>query len=380
MSLKGKIAEMRKHLRSSGDENVKAFGSSFIFISLSMIGVIAFFLDIIFVTMIWNALPGGFLRIFAAGGAILVSPVVILILLAKLYYFRKGGQLIFSYIAFGVDIAFAALNTYCAFQIAWGNTSDVFVVTWRDLSPITPCVILALLAVLILLDPNAKRHNQEREYAEKERDLELHAQYEDKERQFALRQLDLELQAAQQEAAIEVKTQALEEYKTFLKEEILSADALAELREGARRLRIETIHAVTGLARPITQLPSPVPPAQQPYTPVQHAGGQPPVQLPPALPTHVPPPGTTVSPPPQEPAQTGVFQQQQQPFSPTEMLEHLYKQNPQGFDQVVEQIRQQSQPPQSPFAQPHLVPNPGQAGATTNNGTNGHQKNEATKN
>src|SRR5690242_2225919 len=78
------------------DANVKAFGMGFILIVLLVIGVIALFLDIVFVTMIWDALPGGFLRIVAAGGAILVSPVVMLVLLAKLFYFRKGGQLIFA--------------------------------------------------------------------------------------------------------------------------------------------------------------------------------------------------------------------------------------------------------------------------------------------
>jgi uncharacterized membrane protein len=267
MNLKEKIAEFRRHLQP-GDENVKAFGSGFIFIALAIISVIALFLDIIFVTMIWNALPGGFLRIFAAGGAILVSPVILLVLLAKLYYFRKGAQLIFSFVVFAIDIAFAGLNTYCAFQIAWGNTTDSFVSTWRNISPITPCAIMLLLAILIILDPNAKRRNDERDYAEKERDLELRSQYEEKERQFALKQLALELKAAQEEAAIEVQTTALEEYKAFLKEEVLSPEALADLREGARRLGNQTIHAITGLARN-TIAPSSQSAIEQTSTPVQ---------------------------------------------------------------------------------------------------------------
>src|SRR5579872_2020846 len=111
MNVKERVRSM---LHRGDDANVAAFGTGFILIVMLIIGVIALFLDIIFVTMVWNALPGGFLRIFAAGGAILVSPVVILILLAKLYYFRKGGQLIWSFVVFFVDIAFAGLNTYCA--------------------------------------------------------------------------------------------------------------------------------------------------------------------------------------------------------------------------------------------------------------------------
>src|SRR5690349_14248530 len=84
---------VQRMLHGSGDANIAAFGSAFIFIVVLIIAVIALFLDIVYVTMIWNGLPDGFLRYVAAGGAILVSPVVILILLAKLFYFRSGGQL-----------------------------------------------------------------------------------------------------------------------------------------------------------------------------------------------------------------------------------------------------------------------------------------------
>lgn len=263
MALKEKIADLRKHLQS-GDENIKAFGNGFLFISLGIIGVIALALDIIFVVMIWNALPAGFLRYFAGAGAILVSPVVMLVLLAKLFYFRKGGQLIFSFLVFGIDIAFATLNTYVAFQLAWGDGNG-FVIAWRNLSPITPVAIMLLLAILVMLDPNAARRNKQRDYQEKERDLELQADYEEKERQFALKQLDLELKAAQEEASIEVKTTALEEYKKLLKQEILGPESMAHLQEAARRLREETLHTLTGLPRGmvVSAKPSPAPPAPQ---------------------------------------------------------------------------------------------------------------------
>jgi len=336
MSLKEKIADLRKHLQS-GDENVKAFGSGFLFISLMIIGVIALALDIIFVVMIWNALPAGFLRYFAGAGAVLISPVVMLVLLAKLFYFRKGGQLIFSFIVFGIDIAFATLNTYVAFQLAWHDT-NAFTVGWRNLSPITPVAIMVLLAILVMLDPNAARRNKQRDYQEKERDLELQANYEDKERQFALRQLDLELKAAQEEAAIEVKSTALDEYKKLLKEEILSDESLAELREAARRLSQETLHALTGLPRrTVSEAVRPpalrlVPSAQQSAPVTSSVSGQ--------------------------------------PFSQDEALEQMYKRDPEGFATIVEAIRQRAAQTTSPLAMPPLTQ---QASQVSGNG-NGHAK------
>jgi len=245
MNVKERVQRM---LHSSGDANIAAFANGFIFIVVLIIAVIALFLDIVYVTMIWSGLPAGFLQYIAAGGAILVSPVVILILLAKLFYFRKGGQQIFSYIAFAIDLAFAIMNTYCAFQIAWHDENS-FVVGWRDLSPITPVVILALLSILLLLDPNAKRRNVEREQQEKKRDLELKFQYEEMARGMAIKELNAEFAAAQQEAAIEVRMEALEEYKKMLRDELLNDNTRAILREGARRVGENAIHDLTGLPR-----------------------------------------------------------------------------------------------------------------------------------
>ncbi len=264
MNVKERVERM---LHRTGDANIAAFAGGFIFLVVLIIAVIAAFLDIVYVTMIWSALPAGFLQYIAAGGAILVSPVVILILLAKLFYFRAGGQQIFSYVAFAIDLAFAVLNTYCAFQIAWHAEND-FVIGWRNLSPITPVVILALLAILLLLDPNAARRNKEREQVEVKRDLELRFQHEDMARQMALKELEAEFQSAQQEAAIGVRMEALSEYKKMLREELLNDDARAVLREGARRLGETAIHDLTGLPRKIVSstavpaLPAPVAPTR----------------------------------------------------------------------------------------------------------------------
>lgn len=259
---------VQRMLNGSGDANIAAFGGAFIFIVVLIIAVIAFFLDIVYVAMIWSGLPSGFLQVVAAGGAILVSPVVILILLAKLYYFRSGGQLIFSYFAFAVDLAFAVLNTYCAFQIAWHDENS-FVLGWRDISPITPVVILALLAVLLVLDPHAKRRNLEREQQEKGRDLELRFQREETARQMAIKELNAEFAAAQQEAAIEVRMEALEEYKRMLKEELLNEETRAVLREGARRVGENAIHDLTGLPRKSALPSGPVVPSLPPAQPAE---------------------------------------------------------------------------------------------------------------
>jgi len=240
---------VRRMMTGGGDANTAAFATGFVLIVMLIIAVIALFLDIVYITMVWDGLPKGFLQIVAAGGAVLVSPVVILILLAKLFYFRSGGQLIFSYFAFAVDLAFAGLNTYCAFQIAW-HDENAFVVGWRSLSTIMPCAILMLLSILLILDPNAKRRNKERDHTEKERDLELRFQHEENARKMALRELQAEFEATKQEAAIEVRAEALEEYKRMLREELLNDQTRAVLREGARRLGETAIYDLTGLSRP----------------------------------------------------------------------------------------------------------------------------------
>jgi uncharacterized membrane protein len=228
-------------------KSVQAFRSAFIWIVLVIIGAIAGFLDIIYASMIWSGLPDGFLRYFAVAGAILVGPVVLLILLAKLWYFRNGGgQVIWAVIAFIVEIALAILNTYVAFQLAWGETNG-FVEGWRNLSPITPVIVLVLLAVLIMLDPNAKRKNETRERAEEAKDMEY--QYHQQVHKMRMGLLH----------------QTLGEYTKIIGERMRDPSVTRRLDEAAARLVDDTLGQLTQMPRYPVTLPLPEPkPADSP--------------------------------------------------------------------------------------------------------------------
>lgn len=115
--------------------------------------------DIMFLGMVQDAFPDGFLQAMAYFGAITTAISAIVLPLALHFWFAPGEQFIAGILFWLVDVAALALNSILAYQLALEIPLDDMLAIWYDLAPATPLLAVIGWGAMFLLDPSQKlRH------------------------------------------------------------------------------------------------------------------------------------------------------------------------------------------------------------------------------
>jgi hypothetical protein len=113
---------------------------------------VVLFSDAMFIKLMWNHFPDGWLRILALTGAVATGLSIILLVLAKQYWFRPGEQMIAAWCFTGIEVLASILNVLTA--------SGVDIPYWLMISPATPFVSLCGWIVIIMLDQTTNHRHE----------------------------------------------------------------------------------------------------------------------------------------------------------------------------------------------------------------------------
>lgn len=157
-------------------------------LAIFIILAVAIFGDVMYCIQMQKIFAGNnLLMVFAYIGAFTSVLSVGYLLLGKSAVFEPGGQMLASWIAFGVEMAIIALNILIVFEPS--KTGPM--AAWAMISPATPVVHMLLIGLVYFMDPELKERHR------------------DKELQSKLKQADREYEHAVALARVEVKKQQL---------------------------------------------------------------------------------------------------------------------------------------------------------------------------
>lgn len=194
--------------------NAKAMTSSVKFSAYAIIVLVVLYADVMFVSLMWSAFPGGFLTIAAIGGAFATGLSVIALVIGKSRWFRPGGQLIWAWAFTVMELAVSMLNVTVSVLKAT-NQPLGYLSIWMDCAPATPIVALVGWMFILFLD-------RERE--------QMHEQME---MQDDLADMEREHERNVHEARMEIKQTALSQQKEYMKSYLNDAAVQDVLRAGS---------------------------------------------------------------------------------------------------------------------------------------------------
>lgn len=194
--------------------NARALAKSAKGFGYFVISLVVLYSDVMFVGLMWNAFPGGFLTIAAVGGAFATGISIIALVIGKSHWFRPGGQLLWSWVFTFIEVGISAMNAIVAVMTAMHKPLG-YLDTYMLCAPATPIIALIGWIVILYLD---KERAQMHEQMEMEDDL-ADAEREHKRQVHAAR--------------MEVKATALEQQKEYLKQHLSSAEIQAVLSAGS---------------------------------------------------------------------------------------------------------------------------------------------------
>lgn len=182
--------------------------------------------EIMYLSVVEKAFPDGFLRVFAAAGAVVGGLSVLLLLLSKSYWFTEGMQLVWSYIFTGLEVLALVANVILAFEINGGQV-DQWLQVWKSFSPATPVIAIVGWTIVWALDASAKRR---------------HAQTNMEDGQH---EANLEFSGKVHGAVMEVKELYLGQTVQFLRDEFNSHDVQNNLRKVAVEIHHDVLKEFT---------------------------------------------------------------------------------------------------------------------------------------
>jgi hypothetical protein len=209
-------------------DNQRAAASAIKFFSALIIVAVVFYCEIMYLGIIQSAFPDGVFRALAGIGAIASGLSVLILVLAKMFWFPDGGQMIFGWIFTAAEVMILVANLLLSFEIHWNNV-DSYMATWRDFSPATPVLALVGWVIVWQLDASTKR----RQAALKQ------------EEQQHVRELEHNSQVF--EAVMDLKDNYLVQTVEYLKGEFSAPGVQAQLKQGARDLAAATLSSFTNI-------------------------------------------------------------------------------------------------------------------------------------
>lgn len=207
--------------------NDKAIGGAVHVIGLIIIIVASVYADVMFLGLMWDAYPPGFLRVLAILGAFTTSLSVIALTIGKTKWFRPGGQVVFAWLFTLVEVAVCVMNAVAGTIVALHQPLNALAY-WVMVAPATPFLSMLGWILLIYLDPARGA-------------LHLRMEMEDEKLKA-----ELDYERAVHEANMGVKHQYLMHTKQFLTAELQSPQRQAEMQRAASSLLAGTLTDVTG--------------------------------------------------------------------------------------------------------------------------------------
>ena len=211
----------------------KAWANSVVGLAFVIVGLVAVYGDVMFISLMWSAFPDGFLKILGLAGAIVTSMSIIGLMIGKTTWFRPGGQLNWAWLFTAIEWIVSLMNSLVATLIAW-HVPLGYLDYWRYMVPGTPFVAAIGWTLLIYFSQDRQQ---------------LHKRMEMDDRMQAA---ELEYELGLKEAALEAKTQALEIQKNYLLEALQSPDSQRRLQQGAKLLNESILSRLTGIHIPLS--------------------------------------------------------------------------------------------------------------------------------
>jgi hypothetical protein len=213
----------------------KAWANSVVGLAFVIVGLVAIYGDVMFISLMWSAFPDGFLKVLGIAGAIVTSMSIIGLMIGKTTWFRPGGQLNWAWFFTAIEWVVSLMNAIVATFIAW-QVPLGYLDYWRYIVPGTPFVAAIGWTLLIYFSQDRQQ---------------LHKRMEMDDRMQAA---ELEYELGLKEAALEAKMQALEIQKNYLLQALQSTDSQRRLQQGASQLNESILSKLTGIHIPLTSI------------------------------------------------------------------------------------------------------------------------------
>lgn len=217
-----------KPVMSKNQQGVRAMAKVMSIIIL-VLGVI--YCEVMYLSVVSIAFPPGLLRVFASIGAVVGGLSVLLLLLAKSYWFTEGVQLIFSYVFTGIEVLALIVNILVAFSLndpashpdAWIPLLNQYI------SPVTPVLAIVGWTIIWALDSSSKRRHTQTNIEDEQHTAEL----EYNQRVF--------------EARNDLRHSYLTQIISDMREDMSSEHIRAQGRVAASQLAADALSEVTGM-------------------------------------------------------------------------------------------------------------------------------------
>lgn len=206
----------------------KANVSALQWIAMLIVILVVMFSDVMFIKLMWNHFPDGFMRVLAVGGAVATGLSIITLLIGKLIWFRPGAQMNWAYAFMALEIIVSILNVLAACGVAGMDY-------WMMVSPATPFVCLIGWTFVLVKDDSTKRRHE---------DMDMEDEMIKAERDFFKMQHD---------SRMEINYKALEYNKQYMIEALENPLHQRSLQLGAERLTANAIQQLTGRYVPPSQ-------------------------------------------------------------------------------------------------------------------------------
>lgn len=228
-----------------GENALASAGIIKVIVFLILIGVVVYS-EYMFIGIISVILPDGVNKVGALIGAVATGASVLTLIAAKLLWITPGGQMVWSWIFTGCEVAILILNDMLAYALHYGAASG-FLAGWQQITPASP--VFALIGwILILLFDRAQR--------ERHQDMELESKKARAERRY---------KEAAHKAEMELRGNHLNQVTGRL-QEVLASDAIQQqIMKHAEQMVARVLTDVSGITS-VNYTPSQqqqFPPAQQ---------------------------------------------------------------------------------------------------------------------
>ncbi|MBA2287524.1 MAG: hypothetical protein H0W02_18780 [Ktedonobacteraceae bacterium] len=231
--------------KSSARERLNAITSAATKDSVSSIAMGIIFLgvaygDVMFLQLMWDFLPGGILRVLAAGGAVVTALSIMTLTLGKQHWFHPGKQMNAAKRFTWIEIGVMALNVLVSVMVA--RRQDLGLLqSWLDYgTPITPFMAVVGWIIVAWNDPSREMRHL-KQAAEDEQELAT------LDRELEIKDLEAEYQQELSKASIHARRQQLETVVTALSQAGSDPRILDALRLGGMQQAAQIAAKVSGV-------------------------------------------------------------------------------------------------------------------------------------
>jgi hypothetical protein len=127
-------------------------------LAIIIVLVVSAFGDVMYISMMSDKFPSGFLLVLCYAGAFTSFLAVIYMLVGKSVLFTPGPQMVTAWFAFSIELMLIALNI-CL--VVAGASAGGFLAVWNQVAPATPVLNMASVAILFFLDESQKMKHED---------------------------------------------------------------------------------------------------------------------------------------------------------------------------------------------------------------------------